>query len=241
MWRSMLKTAAATVAYGLVHSALADQSVRRRVRDLVGPRAYDGLYRAAYNAQAIATLAALAAYARGLPDRELYRARGALALAQRAGQAAGLAFMGWALWEVGPARFAGFDGLAAWAGGRPDVPPAAVGQGPSLGDDGAVRATGPFRFARHPLNLAAPAVLWLNPRMTANLLAFNAAATAYFVLGSLREEARLRAAYGPAYAAYQHSGVPFYLPRPGSPVRPAAHLRPDAEAGDELIPGGVLR
>ena len=42
MWLSMPRTAAATVAYGLVHSTLADDAVRRRVRDLAGPRAYDG-------------------------------------------------------------------------------------------------------------------------------------------------------------------------------------------------------
>jgi len=237
MWRSMLRTATATVAYGLVHSALADDAVRRRVRvrDRVGPRAYDGLYRAAYNAQAVGTLAALAIYVRRLPDRELYRARGPLALALRAGQAAGLAYMGWSVWHVGPARFAGLDGLAVWSAGNPEVPPAAVGQGPSLGDDGAVRADGPFRHGRHPLNLAAPAVLWLNQRMTANLLAFNAVATAYFVIGSIREEARVRAAYGRAYADYQRSGVPFYLPRPGSPADPGPRLRAEAEPGDELV------
>ena len=46
MWRSMLKTAAATVAFALIHSAMADDAVRRRVRDRIGSRTYDGLYRA---------------------------------------------------------------------------------------------------------------------------------------------------------------------------------------------------
>ena len=73
MWRSMLKTAGATVAYALVHSGLASDPVKARVRRAVGDRAYDGLYRASYNAVAVGTLVALGAYVRRLPDRELYR------------------------------------------------------------------------------------------------------------------------------------------------------------------------
>ena len=71
---------------------------------------------------------------------------------------------------------------------------------------------GPFRYTRHPLNLAPLPVLWLNPVMTANLAVFNLAATVYFVAGSWHEEQRLRAAYGDAYEEYRRSGVPFYLP-----------------------------
>ncbi len=48
--------------------------------------------------------------------------------------------------------------------------------------------------------------------MTANFAAFSLVTTLYFFLGSIREEARLRAAYGDDYADYQRSGVPFYMP-----------------------------
>ena len=102
MWRSMLKMAAATAVYAPAHSALASPDTKRRVRRAVGDRAFDGLYWAAYNAEAIFGLDALAAYARRLPDTELYEAEGATRLALRAGQAAGLATMGWAQWHVGP-------------------------------------------------------------------------------------------------------------------------------------------
>lgn len=220
----MLKTAAATVGYGLIHSALASRTAKEAAARVVGRRAFDAGYRVFYNAQAIATFAATVAYIRRLPDRELYHARGSLALAMRGGQAAALGYMAWAAWHVGPGRLSGADGLAAWAVGG-DVPPAADGQGPSKNPDGSIAATGPFRLSRHPLNVAAPAVLWLQPRMTANLLAFNLAATAYFVAGSVLEGARLRRSFGPPYAAYERSGVPFFLPRPGGRTLPRVEAR----------------
>ena len=215
MWRSMLKTAAATATYALVHSALASPDIKRAVRGAVGHRAYDGLYRTAYNAEAILGLVALWAYARRLPDRAIYEAEGAARLALRAGQVAGLAYMGWAQWHVGPLRFSGVDGLVPYLLGADEIPPAPVGQGPSPDPDRPGMMTGgPFRITRHPLNLATPVILWLNPRMTANLAAFNLVATAHFLYGSLREERHLTEAYGTAYTAYQEGGVPFYLPGP---------------------------
>ena len=64
------------------------------------------------------------------------------------------------------------------------------------------------------MNFAPVPIFWLWPRMTTGLLAFNTAATVYLVIGSLHEEARLQEAFGNDYAAYQESGVPFYLPAP---------------------------
>ena len=212
MVRSMFKTAAATAGYALVHSALASPTTKRAVRDLVGSRAYDGLYRTAYNAEAILGLVALAAYVRRLPNHELYQARGGAALGLRLGQAAGLAAMAWAQWHVGPLRFAGLDGLIPYLVGADAIPPSPVGQGPSPSAAGTMATGGPFQFTRHPLNVATPVILWLNPRMTTNLVAFNLVATAHFLYGSLREERHLGAAYGAPYIAYQESGVPFYLP-----------------------------
>ena len=38
MWRNMLRTAAATAAYGLIHSALASRTAKRAATDLLGER-----------------------------------------------------------------------------------------------------------------------------------------------------------------------------------------------------------
>ena len=65
-------------------------------------------------------------------------------------------------------------------------------------------ADGPFRFSRHPLNVATPVIRWLNPRMTTNLVAFNLVCTAHFLCGSLREERNL----GAAYEDHRASAIP---------------------------------
>ena len=206
---------AATALFALVHSALASRAAKAAATRLLGERARDGWYRAFYNAQAVATTGALVAWGMRQPDRTLYRVRGPLALLLRAGQLAGLAFGAAAVREVGLARMAGVTSATAWARDAADVPPEPEAQGPAPDASGRLRTRGPFAVVRHPLNLMPLPVLWLNPVMTANLAAGSALATLYFVLGSRHEEARLLARHGDAYAAYQRSGVPFYLPRVG--------------------------
>lgn len=115
--------------------------------------------------------------------------------------------------QVGLRRITGLESFLAWLGdGR--VPPEPEAQGPALDDEGRCNSAGPFAWSRHPLNFAPLPILWLWPRMTTSLLAFNATATIYLVVGSLHEEARLREAFGLDYHAYLNSGVPFYLPAP---------------------------
>lgn len=190
---------------------------------MLGERQRNGLYRPFYNAQALVGLGVLWVYVRPEPDRELYRVRGPLRWLLHAGQAAGAATAVAAAWQVGVPAITGLRSLAAWLRGEDEVPPEPEAQGPAPEADGHLRTAGPFRWSRHPLNFSPLPILWLMPRMTVKLAAFNAVATLYAVLGSRHEEARLEAAYGADYRAYQHSGCPFFLPAP--PARkPAAEL-----------------
>jgi protein-S-isoprenylcysteine O-methyltransferase Ste14 len=216
------RVAAATLAFALVHSALASRGAKAAARRRLGDRAVDGWYRPFYNAQALATFGAVVAYAARRPGPVLYEVGGAPALVMRAGQAAALGYAAWAVATVGLATFSGLPGLAAWAADAPTLPPAPEAQGPPLGADGRVRATGPFALSRHPLNFAFGAVLWLQPRVTAAFAAFAAVSTAYLVAGSWHEEARLAERAGPAYEAYRRSGAPFFLPGPPRPPAPGA-------------------
>jgi protein-S-isoprenylcysteine O-methyltransferase Ste14 len=213
VWRA----AAATLAFAVVHSALASRGAKAAARRRLGDRAVDGWYRPFYNAQALATFAAAVAYAARRTGPVLYEVRGAPALVMRAGQAAALGYAAWAVATVGLATFAGLPGLVAWAADAPTLPPAPEAQGPPTTDGGGVRADGPFALSRHPLNFAFGAVLWLQPRVTAAFAAFTAVSTAYLVAGSWHEEARLSERVGPPYEAYRRSGAPFFLPGPPRP------------------------
>ena len=111
------------------------------------------------------------------------------------------------------AYLAGIGDLRAWRHGLP-IPAGPYAQGPERGPDGRLTVTGPYRWTRHPLNFCGIPIFWLTPHMTTRRLAFNLASTAYFMLGSVHEEARLAAAYGERYRQYQRSDVPFFWPSP---------------------------
>jgi hypothetical protein len=79
MWTSVLKVMAATVIFGLVHSALASQKAKISAVQLVGERRRNAWYRPVYLVQSLVTFGALALYVKGLPNQTLYRVRGPLA------------------------------------------------------------------------------------------------------------------------------------------------------------------
>ena len=214
MWRSMFKVAAATAAFGFVHSALASRSAKRAAARTIGERNRNGLYRVFYIVQSAATFGLLAAYIRRQPSRELYRVHGPLRVVLHAAQASAIVYATSAARQVGVGRITGLQSFARWLGdGR--VPPEPEAQGPALDAEGRRHALGPFAWSRHPLNFAPLPILWLWPRMTTSLVAFNAAATIYLVIGTIHEEERLREAFGEKYETYLHSGVPFYVPASG--------------------------
>lgn len=198
--------------WALVHSALASKEAKILARRVVGPRYRDGLYRVAYNAQSVVTVAWAARRFARLPDRDLYVARPPWSWLFRAGQAGSLAVLFSGVRVVGVLEFAGIVPL--WKAltdleSRPE--PAA--QGPPIGADGEMRRSGAFRFTRHPGNLGALGFFLLWPRMTVNRATLAALVALYVVLGSMHEERRLRTAYGEAFERYREK-VPFLIPRP---------------------------
>lgn len=209
----MGKVTAATAAFGLIHSAFASRAAKQVVARCFGERNRNGLYRNFYIAQALLTFGLLAAYIRRQPSSELYRVEGPLALLMHAVQAGAIVYAVAAAGQVGIRRIVGLESLLAWLGDGP-VAPEPEAQGPALDAEGRRHRAGPFAWSRHPLNFVPVPIFWLWPRMTTRLLAFNTAATVYLVIGSLHEEARLKAAFGHDYVAYQRSGVPFYVPTP---------------------------
>jgi hypothetical protein len=209
------KMACATVAFALLHSALASRAAKQATGAIVGEQRVHALYRLFYVCQSFLTFFGLLAYGSRLPKRTLYRVGGPAGLMLRLGQAAGFAHLLAAARPSGLLRLAGWRNLQAYRQQMP-IAPGPAAQGPEQGADGALEVAGPFRWSRHPLNFTGMPIFWLTPHMTTRRLAFNLVSSAYFILGSLHEEARLVAAYGERYRRYQRSGVPFFWPRPPS-------------------------
>lgn len=227
MWKNIFKVAVATTLFAGAHSLFASRAAKRSAVALAGQRGRNALYRPFYNLQAVVTFGALVLYCLRLPDRELYRIRGVLRGLMHVGQAASVIYLLYAARQVGYLRFSGAPNFWSWLKGEAVELPEPEAQGPILAPAGVMKATGPFGTMRHPLNLSMLPIIWLMPRMTANLAAFNLVTTLYLLAGSLHEEKRLRESYGEAYADYQRS-VPFFpipaqrrrplLPRAGAPL-----------------------
>jgi hypothetical protein len=207
------RMACATVAFALLHSALASRAAKQAAGTIVGERRLHAGYRLFYVGQSFLTFFGLLAYGSRLPTRTLYRVDGPAGLMLRLGQAAGFAHLLAAARPSSLLRLAGWRNLQAYRRHMP-IAPGPVAQGPEQGADGALEIAGPFRWCRHPLNFTGMPIFWLTPHMTTRRLAFNLVASVYFIVGSLHEEARLAAAYGERYRRYQRSGVPFFWPRP---------------------------
>ena len=207
------KTFAATLLYSVVHSLFASRSAKRTAARVFGARYRNSFYRAFYLVQSAATLVLLIRYIQRQPTRRLFALQGPAAALLRLLQASGF---GWALvaaFEVGYLEILGLRPLFQLLSGVEEIAPEPEAQGPVLHSP-SMRVEGPFQFSRHPLNVAPVIVLWCNPRMTTNLLAYNVCSTVYLVIGSMLEERRLAEAYGEAYRKYQAGGVSFYLPGP---------------------------
>ena len=211
MLKAFARTCLATLLYAALHSFFASDWAKRRTVNVVGPRIRNALYRPFYLAQSIVTMVILVRYIRRQPSRELFRLKGGAAIAFRGLQAAGLCWAIAAAYEVKFTEILGIRPLVALLSRAPNIAPEPEAQGPSF-DGRKMRVYGPFRLARPPLNLAPFPILWFNPRMTTNLLAFNLVSTVYLVIGSMHEEIRLFNRYGQPYRAYQRSGVNFYVP-----------------------------
>lgn len=214
MRHSIAQAAGTTLAFCLVHSLLASRPAKEAAGRLLGEQRRNAWYRPLYVAVSVASAGWLFRHFKRLPDRTLYSVKGPPRALMQALQLGLVAYGALGVREIEPAKMLGLPGLKAWWTGADQVPPAPEAQGPILGADGRMKATGPFRRLRHPLNALAVPVLWLMPRLTVNGLVFNLIATAYLYLGSWHEEVRLREAYGQAYDDYRSSGTAFFFPSP---------------------------
>lgn len=198
---------AAWLAYGALHSLLAD----RRVKAAVTKRwpAAGRWYRLVYNVLALLLL---------VPPVVLTHAQRGVVLWDRPGAwgwaADGLALLALAVfvWSLRAYDLATFIGLRQWRDGCRDP------DGPQ-----AFHISPLHRYVRHPWYSSALVVIWTRDWDPAWLVT-AAALTFYLWLGARWEEAKLVESFGEAYRAYQRQ-VPFLMPRPWRRLTPQAAQR----------------
>ena len=201
--------AALVVAYALLHSVLASRQAKDAARSVFGARCRDGLYRFAFNVQAVLSfIAACMAFFR-LPDRTIYRVPAPWSWAMLTGQVAGVGLMLWTMWTMGMGRMTGFGPIWQLISGHMPTPEPEA-QGPRHDPQGEMIVQGPFRFTRHPANWGPLVFVLLFPHMTVNRATLAVFSVAYLLAGSVHEEYRLRRAYGAAYDRYRQR-APFLV------------------------------
>lgn len=209
--RGMARVAAATTVFALWHSLLCSRAAKEGAKKLIGERRGAAWYRLFFIAQSFSTSGALVLFILGQPSRTLYDRRGAARAASWMGQAACL-LLGWrALRDLEPRHFAGVESAQSLRDDEAIIELEA--QGPPRESDGEIRATGVYRWSRHPLEWAPILLLWLTPRLKTNWLAFNLLAVLYSLLGSIHEEKRLLQKDPEGFAEYQKQ-VSFFFGKP---------------------------
>ena len=200
MRQTMIPILLGLACFGMIHSLMAAQSVKQRVRTWVGARAYEGFYRAVYTGVSLVTFAPIWLWMMKHPGPTLWHAKGAvvwLLNGMRALSLVALYFAGrsFDLW-----RFVGLRQVLAYFSGEPlPLPPEPFVQ------------RGMYGLVRHPIYLFSAIYLWAQPTMHASGFALALGSTAYFLIGGWLEEERMARELGPVYAEYRRR-VPFIIP-----------------------------
>lgn len=181
-------------SFGLVHSLLAREGLRRRLSTAIHP----GLERSAYTG--IAALQPVAMIALWRPVRGVVweveigpAATGLWALHALGWLVAVLGFR-----AAGTAHLFGLAQARASAEGRVYVEPPLV-------------TSGPYAWIRHPLYAGTLVALWTVPTMTVGRFLLAAGLSAYIAIGARFEERDLERRHGAGYHAYR-SNVPGFVP-----------------------------
>jgi protein-S-isoprenylcysteine O-methyltransferase Ste14 len=199
---SFLLVISAFAIFAVVHSLVAGSGLKRWLAGHLGELLVHGWYRLAYNVFAGITLLPVLALVALLPDRTLYSVGLPWSLLMVTLQLVAIVSLAVSLLMTDIGHFTGISQAVAYLRGQPLPLP-----------EPPLQAKGPYALVRHPLYTFSLLAIWLLPLMTVNVLAFNVAATVYFVAGSLVEERRLERLYGDAYRAYQQD-VAWLIPWP---------------------------
>ena len=192
----------AVAAYGALHSLLASNRAKQAFRRTFGQSIYR-FYRIFYNIVGGLTFFPVLVIAALDPGQTLYYLTWPWTLLTYAGQFLAIILLLLGLYQTDSLYFLGFRQVA-----QPGAP-----------EPSDLEISGLYCRVRHPLYSAGLLFIWLTPIMTTSVLAINLSLTLYILIGSIFEERRLVAQFGPAYLDYQDR-VPRLIPLPGKCYSP---------------------
>ena len=190
----------ATILFAVLHSMLARLAIKARIRQALGERRYEGLYRLGYNFFAVLTLLPVVLVLMLWPGAAVWTVDGWVSWLLRGVQLIGLIGLTMSVLQIEGGRFLGTSQLAAYMRGEPLPLP-----------DEPLTTSGVYGWVRHPLYFFSLLLLWFTPQMTTNWLVFVVLATIYFLVGSLLEERTMVEIFGEQYEAYRQR-VPWMVP-----------------------------
>ena len=182
--------------YATLHSLLASRRFKAWLERRFGPGSRRW-HRLAFSILGGLTFLPTLALVALLPDRVIYTIPYPFSSWLRLVQVIGLVGLAFGVLQTGFFNFIGLDRA---------IDPAALETPRQL------VTSGLYRLVRHPLYTCTMLLLWANPTLSWNRLAFNLGVSAYFVIGSIFEEQKLLDEFGAAYADYKRR-TPAFLPR----------------------------
>lgn len=187
--------------WALGHSLTAGRRFKALVRRQIGERAYEGLYRLAYNLFAVLTLLpVLYVLWTQVPARVVWQIPAPFHWGAIAVQGIGVIGLIVALLQTDVWEFAGIRQAVNYLSGSERIQPR-----------GELVTGGAYALVRHPLYFFSLLVIWFNPVITVQALFANILATIYLWAGSRVEERRLADTFGQKYEAYRER-VPHLIP-----------------------------
>ncbi len=181
-------------AWGVLHSWMAAFSTKELARKTFGQRV-DRYYRLIFVGLAVMTLLPILAMIALLPARLLWVIPAPWRYLTLGLQFLALVGLLITIFHTDVLAFAGIKQLSD----------------PQVEKRNSLVRGGIYRVVRHPMYFFSLIIFWLFPIVTDLLLAFFAASTLYFVIGTIPEEQKMVKIYGEEYERYQ-AEVPRIIP-----------------------------
>lgn len=204
--REVLLIILAFLAFAFLHSVCVTETVKGLAVRIFGTKLVQALYRFIFTIFSIVTTLAAILFIFSLPDVTVFSIDAPWVWIMRILQLFGLAFLLSAFRIINIMEFTGIRQALLYLRGRE-----LVGDVEGI-RQGRIQKTGAYGIVRHPMYTGAIMIFLFSPQYSRSWIVVRIISIAYFVLGTLIEEKRLKGKFGREYIDYMKD-VPMLIPR----------------------------